>query len=116
MWVYDGEDACSSSIPFLDKKMNMRIGNSTHNINHSPSSASDVATMVAEINNIPLVIQRNTKFILDRTSGRLIIKILDTMTDTVIKEIPSPMLQKVYRNIHAELNRMSEQRDKDAHV
>ena len=114
MWVYDGEDACSSSIPFLGKKMNMRIDNSMQNINRS--SASNVAAMVTKINSMPLMIQRNTKFVIDRTSKRLVIKIIDTTTDIVIKEIPPPMLQKVYRNIHAELERMIERKDKDTDV
>ena len=64
----------------------------------------DIGRMVADINRMPLMLRRRTQLSVDGEIGRIIIKVIDTETDTVIKEIPPSKLQEIYRNIRKNLD------------
>lgn len=65
---------------------------------------AELNRMAEQINKTPLMLRRHTQLSVDTSIGRVIIKIIDTKTDTVIKELPPATLQKMYRNIREHLN------------
>lgn len=83
----------------------MEIGNIRSELNsqaHTPDK--EIIRMVEQINRAPVMLRRHTRLSLDTSIGRMIIKIIDTETDTVIREVPSSTLQKMYRNIREHLD------------
>jgi len=77
------------------------------NINASQHSEhAAIERIVREVNSMPPMLQRRIQLSIDGTIGRVIIKVVDSATDTVIKEMPPVELQKIYRNIRSEIEKI----------
>lgn len=55
---------------------------------------------VEHINSYIQNIQRDIQFTMDDFSGRTVIKVVDSQTDTVIRQIPSETILKLAENLH----------------
>lgn len=84
-------------------------GGMANGSNSPRSSAVEMERMVAQINRTPLMLRRHTQLAIDSSIGRVIIKVIDTETDTVVKEVPSSTVQKVYRSIREQLENIDVQ-------
>lgn len=72
--------------------------------NRSESQTEKLNRMIVQINKAPLMRRKHARLSMDTSIGRVIIKIIDTETDTVIREVPPATLQRMYRNIRQHLD------------
>lgn len=83
----------------------MEIKNIRNDLNSRVDYRGDeLNRMVEQINRSSSMLQKHTRLSLDSSIGRVIIKVVDTETDTVIKEVPPAELQKMYRTIREGLD------------
>jgi len=59
----------------------------------------NVDDAVEELNNDPQVISRELNFTIDKESGYTVIKVIDSTTDEVIRQLPSEEAVKVARRL-----------------
>lgn len=67
---------------------------SAHNKNYQ-----DTLQIVEAINQLPPLFKRRTRLTVNNSIGRIVIKVIDTQSDTVIKEMPPIELQRAYARI-----------------
>jgi len=60
----------------------------------------DIDQAVSEINENSQVIQRELHFTIDKDSGHTVIKVIDSKTEEVIRQIPGEEVLKVARGLH----------------
>ena len=67
-------------------------------------SPEQLRERVAELNDYIQTIQRSVQFMIDNDSGRTVVKVVDTNTDELIRQIPSEELLNISRTLreHAE--------------
>ena len=75
-----------------------------------PPPVVDVAKAVERLNEIMANHQRSLRFQIDASSGRTVITVINAATNEVIRQIPSPELLQIARNL-VDLGRLI-----DAHV
>jgi len=64
----------------------------------------DIDQAVSEINENSQVIQRELHFTIDKDSGHTVIKVIDSKTEEVIRQIPGEEVLKVARGLHQGAN------------
>lgn len=65
----------------------------------SVATAEQVTDALSVVNKAAVFEQRSLSFMLDETSGRSVIKVMDKATEQVIRQIPSEELLKVAQDI-----------------
>ncbi len=63
----------------------------------APAAAREIEEAVTQINDYVQNIQRELRFSIDEESGKTIIKVIDSSTDELIRQIPSEKLLAVSR-------------------
>jgi len=59
----------------------------------------EMKSIVNELNDVARVMNRHLKFIIDENTKDIIVKIVDSNTDEVIKELPPAELQRLHKSI-----------------
>ena len=65
----------------------------------APVSEADVERAVQRLNDLMSDTQRSLRFQIDEASGRTVITVLDATTHEVVRQIPSPELLAVMRQL-----------------
>ena len=64
-------------------------GNDTAQPNGQPLDAKDLASAIEKVQDFTKTVANELKFSIDDDSGQTVVKIVDTATDEVIRQIPS---------------------------
>ena len=72
--------------------------------------APDIRTTAQELEHISLAFNRRLKFIVDYDSKEVIVKVIDTETDKVIRVLPPKELQGLHERIRETLGFLFDQR------
>lgn len=70
-------------------------------------SAEELQQVVEKLNDHVQQIQRDLKFSVDDTSGRTVIRVVNSQTDEVVRQIPSEEVLRISRNIQDQLDDVS---------
>jgi flagellar protein FlaG len=81
----------------------------TENVAKKKAGANEgeVQKAVDQLNNYIQTVQRDLHFSLDKDSGALVVKVIDSKTDTVIRQMPSEESLKLARHLAEEQNNAS---------
>lgn len=63
------------------------------------SGHSELGNVVADLNKVAQANAQGVRFSVDEESGRTVVKVVDTQTDTVLRQIPSMEALKLWRSI-----------------
>ena len=66
-----------------------------------PASIEELQDAVARINDHMQVVRRNLQFNLDDASGETVVKVIDTDTEEIIRQLPSEEALKISRQIES---------------
>jgi len=80
------------------------------NKNKPPQVTHSAAAAAAEMEQIGLVFNKKLRFVVDRDSNEVIIKVIDKDTDKVIKELPPEELQRMHSNVKEVLGFLFDER------
>lgn len=64
---------------------------------------ANIDSVASELENVSAIFNRKLKFTVDRELGDVIVKVIDTTTDKVIKELPPEALQRLHVRIQEAL-------------
>jgi flagellar protein FlaG len=67
------------------------------------SEAKDIESVALELENVSGIFNRKLKFTVNRELGDVVVKVIDTTTDKVIKELPPEALQRLHVRIREAL-------------
>jgi flagellar protein FlaG len=68
--------------------------------NNSESNRSvDIQSAVADMERLSLIFNRKLRFYVDQESNEVIVKVIDSETDKVIKVLPPEELQRLHRSV-----------------
>lgn len=70
-------------------------GNAATGIAQSPSNVQEISAALQEIRNAIRPIASELSFSLEQDSGRMLVKIVDTETDELIRQIPSEEMVRI---------------------
>jgi len=62
-------------------------------------SSADLDNAVADLNKVAQAASQGVRFSLDEESGRTVVKVVDTQTDKVLRQIPTVEALKLWRSI-----------------
>lgn len=105
----------AGSSPASQNRVGLKLVNGTDNSNNGESAkvakqevketeqevAQRLENSVSELNDLVQSVQRDLQFSIDELSGSTVIKVLDTKTDEVIRQIPSEEVLALTRNIES---------------
>ena len=60
---------------------------------------TELGNVVADLNKVAQANAQGVRFSVDEESGRTVVKVVDTQTDTVLRQIPSMEALKLWRSI-----------------
>jgi len=60
---------------------------------------SELGNVIADLNKVAQANAQGVRFSVDEESGRTVVKVVDTQTDTVLRQIPSMEALKLWRSI-----------------
>jgi len=60
---------------------------------------TELANVVADLNKVAQANAQGVRFSVDEESGRTVVKVVDTQTDTVLRQIPSMEALRLWRSI-----------------
>ncbi len=63
------------------------------------SDRIDLGNAVADLNKVAQAASQGVRFSVDEESGRTVVKVVDTQTDKVLRQIPSMEALKLWRSI-----------------
>lgn len=66
-------------------------------------SAEELQQVVEKLNDHVQQIQRDLKFSVDDSSGRTVIRVVDSQTEEVVRQIPSEEVLRISRNLQQQL-------------
>jgi flagellar protein FlaG len=66
-------------------------------------SQPDIDSIASELENVSGIFNRKLKFTVNRELGDVVVKVIDTTTDKVIKELPPEALQRLHVRIQEAL-------------
>jgi flagellar protein FlaG len=66
-------------------------------------SAEELQQVVAQLNDHVQQIQRDLQFSVDDSSGRTVIRVVDSQTEEVVRQIPSEEVLRISRNLQEQL-------------
>lgn len=64
---------------------------------------ASIDSVASELENVSAIFNRKLKFTVDRELGDVVVKVIDTTTDKVIKELPPEALQRLHVRIQEAL-------------
>ena len=64
---------------------------------------ADIDSVASKLDNVSSIFNRKLKFSVDREFGDVVVKVIDTTTDKVIKELPPEALQRLHVRIQEAL-------------
>jgi flagellar protein FlaG len=67
-------------------------------VDRTPGRA-ELGNVVADLNKVAQANAQGVRFSVDEESGRTVVKVVDTQTDTVLRQIPSVEALKLWRSI-----------------
>jgi flagellar protein FlaG len=67
-------------------------------LGRTPSHA-ELGNVVADLNKVAQASAQGVRFSVDEDSGRTVVKVVDTQTDTVLRQIPSVEALRLWRSI-----------------
>jgi flagellar protein FlaG len=67
--------------------------------NHPSREHTDIRTLTADLEHISLAFNKKLKFVVDHESREVIVKVIDSQTDKVIKVLPPEELQRLHDRI-----------------
>ena len=67
-------------------------------VDRAPSHA-ELGNVVADLNKVAQANAQGVRFSVDEDTGRTVVKVVDTQTDTVLRQIPSIEALKLWRSI-----------------
>jgi flagellar protein FlaG len=67
-------------------------------VGRTPGDA-ELGNVVADLNKVAQANAQGVRFSVDEDSGRTVVKVVDTQTDTVLRQIPSIEALKLWRSI-----------------
>jgi flagellar protein FlaG len=67
--------------------------------NSEPNRAVDIRSAVADMERLSLIFNRKLRFYVDHESKEVIVKVIDSETDKVIKVLPPEELQRLHRRV-----------------
>jgi flagellar protein FlaG len=67
-------------------------------VNRTPGH-SELGNVVADLNKVAQANAQGVRFSVDEESGRTVVKVVDTQTDTVLRQIPSMEALRLWRSI-----------------
>lgn len=67
-------------------------------VERTPSS-EELGNVVADLNKVAEANAQGVRFSVDEDTGRTVVKVVDTQTDTVLRQIPSIEALKLWRSI-----------------
>jgi len=59
----------------------------------------DLGNIVADLNKVAQAAAQGVRFSVDEDTGRTVVKVVDTQTDTVLRQIPTVEALKLWRSI-----------------
>ena len=74
------------------------------------SKPVDIKTTTQDLERVSLAFNRRLKFVVDHESHDIIVKVIDTETDKVIKVLPPEELQKLHQRIRETIGFLFDQR------
>jgi len=74
------------------------------------SKINDIKTTTQDMEQISLAFNRRLKFIVDHESMEVIVKVIDSETDKVIKVLPPEELQRLHQRIRETIGFLFDQR------
>ncbi|MCX7024046.1 MAG: flagellar protein FlaG [Spirochaetes bacterium] len=75
-----------------------------------PDQAVAIASIISELEQVSAAFSRRLSFSINEKLGEVVVKVIDTQTDKVIKEIPPEELQHVHERIREVLGILFDQR------
>jgi flagellar protein FlaG len=69
------------------------------NGNRESRTAADIRALTADLEHISLAFNKKLKFVVDHESQEVIVKVIDSQTDKVIKVLPPEELQRLHDRI-----------------
>jgi len=60
---------------------------------------AELGNAVADLNKVAQAASQGVRFSIDEDSGRTVVKVVDTQTDTVLRQIPTVEALKLWRSI-----------------
>lgn len=67
-------------------------------VERTPSDA-ELGNVVADLNKVAQANAQGVRFSVDEDTGRTVVKVVDTQTDTVLRQIPSMEALRLWRSI-----------------
>jgi flagellar protein FlaG len=67
--------------------------------NHDSQEYKDIRSLTADLEHISLAFNKKLKFVVDHESREVIVKVIDSQTDKVIKVLPPEELQRLHDRI-----------------
>jgi len=62
-------------------------------------TGAELGNIVADLNKVAQAASQSVHFSLDQDTGRTVVKVVDTQTDTVLRQIPTVEALKLWRSI-----------------
>ena len=91
----------------FERQANSRAAAQQAQIRHKETSDQPVQekidSIAAELDNVSAIFNRKLKFSIDRELNDVVVKVIDTKTDKVIKELPPEALQRLHVRIRETL-------------
>jgi flagellar protein FlaG len=78
--------------------------------NRGSRQHGDIRVLTADLEHISLTFNKKLKFVVDHDSQEVIVKVIDSQTDKVIKELPPEELQRLHDRIKETLGFLFDER------
>ena len=109
MPIGPGQNDYSHEKVFLRQKEKAAVNFSFLPGSLNPQEKPDIKSTAADMEQISLAFNRKLKFMVDHDSSEVIVKVIDTETDKVIKILPPEELQRLHRRIRETLGFLFDQ-------
>lgn len=64
-----------------------------------PPDDAEIGNVIADLNKVAQAAAQGVRFSVDEESGRTVVKVVDTQTDAVLRQIPTVEALKLWRSI-----------------
>lgn len=86
--------------PTMDQRVHLATQNQGQSQSQQePRPPVSMDTVIAELSNVSAAFSKRLSFQLNEKLGQVVVKVIDTETDTVIRELPPEELQNVHERI-----------------
>jgi flagellar protein FlaG len=78
--------------------------------NHDSREHRDIRALTADLEHVSLTFNKKLKFVVDHESQEVIVKVIDSQTDKVIKVLPPEELQRLHDRIEETIGFLFDER------